>query len=132
MKIKDYALNCEDGWMDTDVTDTIVDLLVAFVWDANREIEDEYDRFLSLLANNIEVTRFPSERYNMKCDFSGFFKNLNTELTMLYKELNWEKDEEFEYDEICYDFVNSLDGLIAGYSSESTYRAINKILSKDQ
>lgn len=128
MKIKDYALTCEDGWLDTDVTDTDIDMLVAFVWDANGKIEDEYDRFLSILANNVEVKQVPNEHYNMICDFSGFFKKFNTELEKLNKEQHWNTIE-FDGDETYYDYVLWLENLISGGSSEKTYALINKVIS---
>lgn len=131
MKIRDYALTCEGGWLDTDVTDKDIDMLVAFVWDAGSEIKDEYDRFLSLLANNVEVLQVPNEKYNMICDFSGYFRNFNDELKELYDRAGWCIDEEFDEDEIYYDFVLALEGLISGYSNEKTYREINKMLMRD-
>lgn len=131
MKIRDYALTCEGGWLDTDVTDTDIDLLVAFVWDANAKAEDEYDRFLSLLAKNVEIKQVPNEKYNMICDFSGYFRNFNDELKELYDRAGWRIDEEFDEDETYYDFVLALEGLISGYSNEKTYREINKILMRN-
>lgn len=128
MKIKDYALTCEGGWLDTDVTDTDIDLLVAFVWDANSKIEDEYDRFLSLLANNVEVKQVPNEKYNMICDFSGYFRKFNDELKKLYDDEGWDIDGDFDEDETYYDLVLCLEGLISGYSSERVYGKLNKIL----
>lgn len=132
MKIRDYALTCEGGWLDTDVTDTDIDLLVAFVWDANAKAEDEYDRFLSLLAKNVEIKQVPNEKYNMICDFSGYFRNFNDELKKLYDKEGWDVDGDFDEDEeVYYDFVMALEGLISGYSNEKTYREINKILMRN-
>lgn len=127
MKIRDYALTCEDGWLDTDVTDTEIDMLVAFVWDANAKAEDEYDRFLSLLAKNVEVKQVPNEKYNMICDFSGYFRNFNDELKKLSDKEGWQTIE-FDEDETYYDYVLWLENLISGYSSEDTYEKINKVL----
>lgn len=126
MKIKDYALKCEDGWMDIDVYDTDIDMGVAFVWDATAEIKDEYDRFLSILAENVEIDKFVSDW--LVCDFSGYFRNLNSELEKLNKDNGWGTIE-FDGDETYYDYVLWLESLISGNESESTYKKINDVLT---
>lgn len=126
MKIRDYALKCEDGWMDIDVYDTDIDMGVAFVWDATAEIKDEYDRFLSILAENVEIDKFVSDW--LVCDFSGYFRNFNSELEKLNKDNNW-RTLEFDGDETYYDYVLWLESLISGNESESTYKKINDVLT---
>ena len=96
MKIRDYALKCEDGWMDIDVYDTDIDMGVAFVWGATAEVKDEYDRFLSILADNVEVSKFVSDW--LVCDFSGYFRNFNSELEKLNNDNGW-RTLEFDGDE---------------------------------
>lgn len=126
MKIKDYALKCEDGWMDIDVYDTDIDMGVAFVWDATAEIKDEYDRFLSILAENVEIDKFVSDW--LVCDFSGYFRNFNSELEKLNKDSGW-GTLEFDGDETYYDYVLWLECLISGGVSESVYKKINDVLT---
>lgn len=126
MKIKDYALKCEDGWMDIDVYDTDIDMGVAFVWDATAEIKDEYDRFLSILAENVEIDKFVSDW--LVCDFSGYFRNFNSELEKLNKDSGW-GTLEFDGDETYYDYVLWLEGLISGNESESVYKKISDVLT---
>lgn len=126
MKIKDYALKCEDGWMDIDVYDTDIDMGVAFVWDATAEIKDEYDRFLSILAENVEIDKFVSDW--LVCDFSGYFRNFNSELEKLNKDSGW-GTLEFDGDETYYDYVLWLESLISGNEGEKTYKKINDVLT---
>lgn len=126
MKIKDYALKCEDGWMDIDVYDTDIDMGVAFVWDATAEIKDEYDRFLSILAENVEIDKFVSDW--LVCDFSGYFRNFNSELEKLNKDSGW-GTLEFDGDETYYDYVLWLECLISGGCDETTYKKINDVLT---
>lgn len=126
MKIRDYALKCEDGWMDIDVYDTDIDMGVAFVWGATEEVKDEYDRFLSILADNVEVSKFVSDW--LVCDFSGYFRNFNSELEKLNNDNGW-RTLEFDGDETYYDYVLWLECLISGGVSESVYKKINDVLT---
>lgn len=127
MKIRDYALRCEDKYMDVDVYDTDIDMAVAFVWDATGEIKDEYDRFLSILANNVEIDKFVSDW--LVCDFSGYFRNFNSELEKLNNDNGW-RTIEFDGDETYYDYVLWLECLISGGASEETYKKINDVLDR--
>lgn len=129
MKIVDYALKCEDGWMDIDVYDTEIDMAVAFVWSVRHEDKDEYDeydRFLTILADNVEIDKFVSDW--LVCDFSGYFRNFNSELEKLNKDNGWGTIE-FDGDETYYDYVLWLESLISGNESESTYKKINDVLT---
>ena len=129
MKIADYARNQEGGWLDMDVTDKELDILVAFVYDSSEEITEKsepYDKFLHALADNVEIVNAGKI---LECDFSGFFKPFNEELRKLNKEKGW-LTIEFSGDETYYDYVLWLESLIPGYERDSTYEALTNLLSK--
>ena len=61
----------------------------------------------------------------MVCDFSGYFRIYREKLIpWVNKYLN----REFDDDEVEYDMAQAIEGLIAGYFSESAYSDLIKIL----
>ena len=124
MTIKDTAEQYFDGELDIDVCDTEIDMMVAFCYDGSNN--DSYDKFLSILYNNIIVSKFDQITPMLVCDFSGFYR--------IYKEklIDWANnylDREFDDDEVEYDMTIATEGLIAGYFSETAYSKLIKILT---
>lgn len=132
MNLKEYAL-LHENYIDMDVTDTDIDMLVAFVYDPTEEIKDEYDRFLNIIAENVQIDTEYMDKHNVNadrvlvCDFSGYFRNFNSELEKLNKREGW-RTLEFDGDETYYDYVLWLECLISGGTSYETYKKLNDVL----
>ena len=113
MTLREYFELHED---DIDVTDTEIDMLVAFCPD---DSNDNYSKFLQLLEDKVTVTKIMDDV--LVCDFSGFAKPFNDKIYDLYQQEDWFA-EFTDKDEYYYNFVNELEGLIAGYTNDSTYK----------
>lgn len=128
MTLKDYANTFEDGYIDMDVYDDDIDCGVAFIWDKDMETSsDPYDQFIDLLANNVKVKKHLTGGYygdRLICGFSEFAKQhedaVRKVLNDLYDEDRFECDFETEPE---YCFSELIEGLVAGYASENTYKA---------
>ncbi len=121
-------------YIDKDIWDKEVDVCVGFVLDREESSEDDtlyyQDQFLSYLADNVIVVEGNPDSYI--CDFSGFFKKHQDELKELYEKAQWRLEDEFDEDEIHYDFVSSvLPQMVSGNSTDSTYKAFLNIFCKD-
>lgn len=124
MTLKDYAMNYFDGDIDIDVTDTEIDMLVAFVYDFNEEPKDNYDRFLNLLGERTEVVKVGND--GLICDFSGVFKPYEDKLQGFF-------DMDYsEFNEAWAEAVSNLEALISGNAGEKTYRELINILNGKQ
>lgn len=120
MTIKEcFIMRSGNACPDVDVSDTELDILVAFCYDEDMDkSEDAYDRFISLLANRVNISSWCGE--NLVCDFSGFAKDYNDKIrdTMIKNGGYFEfPDPEDAY----LNFVSDLEGLISGCGNDSTY-----------
>ena len=125
MTIKDVINQYfENGEIDQDVCDTEIDVAVALCYTLGDE-NDAYEKLLKLLVENVVVERYlPNDTY-MVCDFSGYFRIYREKLIpWANKYLN----REFDDDEVEYDMAQAIEGLIAGYFSETAYSDLIKIL----
>lgn len=114
----------ENGEIDQDVCDTEIDVAVALCYTLGDE-NDSYEKLLKLLVENVVVERYLSNDTYMVCDFSGYFRIYREKLIpWANKYLN----REFDDDEVEYDMAQAIEGLIAGYFSESAYSDLIKIL----
>lgn len=114
----------ENGEIDQDVCDTEIDVAVALCYTLGDE-NDAYEKLLKLLVENVVVERYLSNDTYMVCDFSGYFRIYREKLIpWANKYLN----REFDDDEVEYDMAQAIEGLIAGYFSESAYSDLIKIL----
>lgn len=114
----------ENGEIDQDVCDTEIDVAVALCYTLGDE-NDSYEKLLKLLVENVVVERYLSNDTYMICDFSGYFRIYREKLIpWANKYLN----REFDDDEVEYDMAQAIEGLIAGYFSESAYSDLIKIL----
>lgn len=113
--IRNYADS--DGEIDLDVTDTEIDMLVAFSFDFNDSDDSYYSQFMNILANNVEVVSFNNGI--LTCKFSDYFKRYNSELASLF-----EIDEEEAYIEVVAD----LESLLPGFAGEEIYKKLVDIL----
>ena len=114
----------ENGEIDQDVCDTEIDVAVALCYTLGDE-NDSYEKLLKLLVENVIVERYLSNDTYMVCDFSGYFRIYREKLIpWANKYLN----REFDDDEVEYDMAQAIEGLIAGYFSESAYSDLIKIL----
>lgn len=127
--LKEYAER-HDGMVDMDVTDKDIDMMVAFVYYTDDELDEPYNRFLDMVARNVEIV----EEYRngvLCCDFSGWLKPYNDQLVEAQKKYGWQNiDDEFDEDETFYDFVLWMEGLVSGYASDTTYNRLLEILDK--
>ena len=125
MTIKDVINQYfENGEIDQDVCDTEIDVAVALCYTLGDE-NDAYEKLLKLLVENVVVERYLSNDTYMECDFSGYFRIYREKLIpWANKYLN----REFDDNEVEYDMAQAIEGLIAGYFSESAYSDLIKIL----
>ena len=128
--IKEYAMNYLDGYIDNDVTDTEIDMSVAFSFDFNEEPEADfkaYSDFMNLIAERTKVVEAQKSSYGdtLVCDFSSVFKPYNEQL----KEFFDMDNSEFGEDEAYYEAVANLEALISGNAGDSTYRELIDILN---
>lgn len=128
--IKEYAMNYLDGYIDNDVTDTEIDMSVAFSFDFNEEPDADfkaYSDFMNLIAERTKVVEVQKSSYGdtLVCDFSSVFKPYNEQL----KEFFDMDNSEFGEDEAYYEAVANLEALISGNAGESTYRELIDILN---
>ena len=124
MSIKEYAMKFYEGDIDIDVTDTEVDMLVAFVYDFNEEPKDNYDRFLNLLGERTKVVKVGNNV--LTCDFSSVFKPYEDELQDFFNM------DYSDFNEAYYEAVYNLEPLISGNAGEKTYKELVDILSGKQ
>lgn len=128
--IKEYAMNYLDGYIDNDVTDTEIDMSVAFSFDFNEEPDADfkaYSDFMNLIAERTKVAEVQKSSYGdtLVCDFSSVFKPYNEQL----KEFFDMDNSEFGEDEAYYEAVANLEALISGNAGDSTYRELIDILN---
>ena len=128
--IKEYAMNYLDGYIDNDVTDTEIDMSVAFSFDFNEEPDADfkaYSDFMNLIAERTKVIEVQNSSYGdtLVCDFSSVFKPYNEQL----KEFFDMDNSEFGEDEAYYEAVANLEALISGNAGDSTYRELIDILN---
>ena len=128
--IKEYAMNYLDGYIDNDVTDTEIDMSVAFSFDFNEEPDADfkaYSDFMNLIAERTKVIEVQKSSYGdtLVCDFSSVFKPYNEQLKEFFNMDN----SEFGEDEAYYEAVANLEALISGNAGDSTYRELIDILN---
>lgn len=128
MKLWELAKMHKDGYLDIDITDKEIDVRVAITVDTTEEPQDNYDRFIDLLAKNVTVEWW---REDVVClDLSGFYRPHREELAEAFDHCEdiWEFDrEEFEYQMSLWS-----EGFIAGCSGDGTYKKLVEILSKEE
>jgi len=125
MTIKDVMEQYFDGEIDQDVCDTEIDVGVAFCYSLGDE-NDSYDKLLKIFAENVVVSSYEPGMSFMPCDFSGYFR--------IYKEklIPWANkylNRDYDDDEVEYDMAEAIEGLIAGFYSETAYAELVKILT---
>ena len=76
MTLAEVADNLYGGEIDVDVSDVDIDMAVAFVYNTQNEPEDEYDRFIKILADRTKVVKLVNSSWGdtLVCDFSSVFK----------------------------------------------------------
>lgn len=131
--IKDYAMNYLNGYIDNDVTDTEVDMSVAFSFDFNEEPDADfkaYSDFMNLIAERTKVVKVNDSEYGatLVCDFSSVFKPYNEQL----KEFFNMENSEFDEDEAWAEAVVNLEALISGNAGDSSYNELISILNGKQ
>lgn len=126
LTLKEATEKIYNGYMDIDVSDSEIDMAVAFVYDVNEAIEDEYNKFISILAERTKIVKTVTSKWGdtLVCDFSSVFKPYNEEL----KEVFDMDNSEFDSDEAWAEAVVNLEPLISGNAGESTYKELNEIL----
>lgn len=131
--IKDYAINYLGGYIDNDVTDVEIDMLVAFSFDFNEEPEADfkaYNDFMNLIAERTKIVKVNDSEYGatLVCDFSSVFKPYNEQL----KEFFDMDNSEFNEDEAWAEAVDNLEALISGNAGDSSYNELINILNGKQ
>lgn len=120
LTIKEVAEKLFDGYLDMDVTDVDIDVLVAFVYEVGKQPEDSYDRFIDIMANRTKVVELNGDI--LVCDFTSVFKPYEKELQDFFDMDN------SEFSEAYYEAVDNLEGLLSGFTGESTYKELCDIL----
>ena len=126
LTIKEYAINLLDGYIDTDVTDTEVDMIVAFTFDFNEETDTDfkaYGDFMNLIAERTKIVEVNGD--TLVCNFSEVFKPYEDKLRDIFDM------ENSEFDEAYYEAVNNLEALISGNAGDSTYNELINILNSE-
>ena len=124
MTIWDYMMEYCDGEMDQDVTDSELDIWVAFCCDSDMEnSNDSYDRFLVMLAKKVNISDTPTEKVDgiLRCDFSGWAEQFNDKIRETMKK----NHGNFMYSEpsgAYLNFINDLEALIPGEAGDKTYQ----------
>lgn len=113
-----------DNYLDIDVSDTEIDMMVAFVYDPKDDTSDPYFKFLDHLAKHVKVKTIRSDL--MICDFSGFYKPFNDKINAWYEKEGGHS--EFEGEEGYYDLVLYTEGLVAGYGNNREYTELLEVL----
>lgn len=131
--IKEYAMTYLDGYIDNDVTDTDIDMLVAFSFDFNEEPDADfkaYYDFMNLIAERTKIVKVQKSSYGdtLVCDFSSVFKPYNEQLKEFFNMDN----SEFDEDEAYYEAVVNLEALISGNAGDSSYNELISILNGKQ
>ncbi len=122
LTIKEVAEKLFDGYIDIDVTDKDIDMMVAFVYDFNEPAKDSYDDFLNILGEKTKVLEMNDNV--LLCDFTSVFKPYND---LLMNDFNMDESE-FDDSEAYYEAVLNLEGLIPGFAPEYFYEDLYKIL----
>jgi len=114
-----------DNYLDIDVTDTEVDMMVAFVYDPENSLNDPYNKFIDHLAKHVTVNTIKEDK--LICDFSGFYKQYNDKIYDWYIKNN--RPFFSSKDEAYCDLVEMTELLVAGYCTDATYSELYSILS---
>ena len=112
-----------DNYLDIDVTDTEVDMMVAFVYDPENSLTDPYNKFIDHLAKHVNVTTIKEDM--LICDFSKFYKQYNDKIYDWYIKNNRSVSSK---DEAYCDLVEMTELLVAGYCSDAVYNELYTIL----
>jgi hypothetical protein len=126
MTIWDYMMEYCDGEMDQDVTDSELDIWVAFCCDSDMEnSSDTYDRFITLLAKNVQLSCLSdipeTQEGILRCDFSGWAEQFNDKIRETMKK-NHGHFQYKEPDGAYLNFVSDLEALISGQANDPTYQ----------
>lgn len=124
LTIAEVTAKLFDNYLDMDVVDTEIDMMVAFVYDPTDDINIPYHKFLNLLANKVRVVKISDNI--LTCDFSGYYKRFNDKINDWYE--SYGGHDEFEGEEGYYDLVVYTEYLIAGYATDETYIELCNIL----
>lgn len=131
MTIKEFAIETCNGCFSYDVTDTDIDIWVCLDWDVEDESNtDPYYKFLTLLAQNVQVDQNASEEDDVICcKFSDWAKQFNDKIYETMKKNNGY----FEFpdkEEAYYNFISDLDALIPGNANDATYQMWIDVFTK--
>lgn len=113
-----------NNYLDIDVTDTEIDMMVAFVYDPTDNTSDPYYKFIDHLAKHVKVTKILNDR--LWCDFSGFYKQFNDKINEWYNKYGGH--DEFDEDEGYYDLVLYTESLVSGMANNKTYNELLEVL----
>lgn len=113
-----------NNYLDIDVSDTEIDMMVAFVYDPTDSLSDSYFKFLDHLAKHVKVRQIKKDL--LICDFSNFYKPFNDKINKWYDDNGGHS--EFDGEEGYYDLVLYTEALVSGYATEQTYRELLEIL----
>ncbi len=118
MTIEDYAIE-RDGYIDIDVTDTEIDIYVAFTYTLGDTSDDQY-KILDKLSKNVKIVREDEDL--LVCDFSGYIKRFNQKIKEYYNPSEYDEEDSYLY------VVEKLPSIISGYATNETYKDIITIL----
>lgn len=117
MTLKEYAYR-HNNYIDIDVSDSVYDVLGNFTYDFLEKPEDNYNKFMNLLGENVIVNNNLNDE-QLVCNFFEFFEKHNKGL----KEL-------FEDDNISERLTLNIDNILSGNCSETYYNKLYESLEK--
>jgi hypothetical protein len=123
----DFMMEYCDGDIDEDVSDTDIDMEVAFSYCMRFNEDTYYDKFMLTMAKRTKITKVSYYRNHIMClvcNFSEVLKPYNEQ----FKEFFNMENSEFHEDEAYYEAVANLEPLFSGFAGESTYKEFYEII----
>lgn len=102
---------------DFDTYDTVYDVIITVCYDPYDK--DYYDKFCNGIINYINVVRFGKD--TLTCDWADFIER-NIDVFKDFTANYWGEQYEDDDDEFVYQWLNEIEGFLAGNTSESVYR----------
>ena len=123
----DYLKDVED----IDVSDKDFDFLMNCYYIENPT--DEYDKFLINLYKNTNIVKIAHGNYNAQADFTGFIKDNKENLKKFADEylLNSYTQDFSNVDDFCEAWLDTLQKMNNGNTSENIYKAFNSVVFKN-
>ena len=127
MTLYDYMKTHEE---DYDVYDNEFDngVTVCLILDEDVDQTDSYDVFCNALVKKVEFVAEGKHEATLIANWSGLIKNNLDKFREFTKEY-WRCQYENDDDEFIYQWIGELHSYMAGYTSESVYKALVELVN---